>query len=162
MATISYDKMEGSIWYNGEMLPWEDAQAHVLTHGLHYASSVFEGERVYEGEIFKLAEHTDRLINSSTRSDLNASNLSFIFFSKSKRLTATVLSLATSVFSDFESFANVLALAFASNSSPCSSLTYSCRSLRFFSIAFRFSTALVTSSRRLIFPLKINVSSSSI
>ncbi|MEE1555391.1 MAG: branched-chain amino acid aminotransferase, partial [Alphaproteobacteria bacterium] len=65
MASISYDKLEGSIWYNGEMIPWENAQAHVLTHGLHYASSVFEGERVYSGEIFKLEEHTDRLLNSA-------------------------------------------------------------------------------------------------
>jgi branched-chain amino acid aminotransferase len=46
-------------------MPWEDAQVHVLTHGLHYASSVFEGERVYEGEIFKLEEHTERLLNSA-------------------------------------------------------------------------------------------------
>ncbi|MDP7547704.1 MAG: branched-chain amino acid aminotransferase [Alphaproteobacteria bacterium] len=65
MATISYDKLEGSIWYNGNLMPWEDAQVHVLTHGLHYASSVFEGERVYEGEIFKLEEHTERLLNSA-------------------------------------------------------------------------------------------------
>ena len=69
MATISYDKMEGSIWYNGVMVPWEQAQAHVLTHGLHYASSVFEGERVYDGEIFKLQEHTERLINSAETLD---------------------------------------------------------------------------------------------
>ncbi|NQV58049.1 MAG: aminotransferase class IV, partial [Alphaproteobacteria bacterium] len=65
MATISYDKLEGNIWYNGKMVPWEDAQVHVLTHGLHYASAVFEGERVYGGEIFKLGEHTDRLLNSA-------------------------------------------------------------------------------------------------
>jgi len=69
MATISYDKMEGSIWYNGHMVAWEQAQAHVLTHGLHYASSVFEGERVYDGEIFKLQEHTERLINSAETLD---------------------------------------------------------------------------------------------
>jgi len=65
MATIAYDKLEGSIWYNGKMMPWEEAQIHVLSHGLHYASAVFEGERVYGGEIFKLAEHTDRLLNSA-------------------------------------------------------------------------------------------------
>ena len=69
MATISYDKMEGSIWYNGDMVPWEQAQAHVLTHGLHYASSVFEGERVYDREIFKLQEHTERLIKSAETLD---------------------------------------------------------------------------------------------
>ena len=65
MATISYDKLDGNIWYNGEMIPWEKAQVHVLTHGLHYASSVFEGERVYEGEIFKLEAHTERLLKSA-------------------------------------------------------------------------------------------------
>ena len=61
--------MEGSIWYNGHMVAWEQAQAHVLTHGLHYASSVFEGERVYDGKIFKLQEHTERLINSAETLD---------------------------------------------------------------------------------------------
>ena len=66
---IAYDKMEGSIWYNGDMVPWEQAQAHVLTHGLHYASSVFEGERVYDGEIFKLQEHTERLVKSAETLD---------------------------------------------------------------------------------------------
>ena len=65
MATMSYDELDGSIWYNGEMAPWREAKAHVLTHGLHYASSVFEGERVYDGEIFKLTEHTRRLHNSA-------------------------------------------------------------------------------------------------
>ncbi|MBT4045815.1 MAG: branched-chain amino acid aminotransferase [Rhodospirillaceae bacterium] len=69
MAEISYDKLDGTIWYNGKMVPWENAQVHVLTHGLHYASSVFEGERVYSGEIFKLEEHTERLINSATLLD---------------------------------------------------------------------------------------------
>ncbi len=65
MVTMSYDELDGSIWYNGEMAPWREAKAHVLTHGLHYASSVFEGERVYDGEIFKLTEHTRRLHNSA-------------------------------------------------------------------------------------------------
>ena len=69
MAEISYDKLDGTIWYNGKMVPWENAQVHVLTHGLHYASSVFEGERVCSGEIFKLEEHTERLINSATLLD---------------------------------------------------------------------------------------------
>jgi branched-chain amino acid aminotransferase len=65
MATISYDKLDGQIWYNGEFVAWEDAKVHTLTHGLHYASAVFEGQRVYEGEIFKLEEHTARLFNSA-------------------------------------------------------------------------------------------------
>src|SRR5690606_16147946 len=54
MATVPMDQREGWIWYNGEMVPWKDATIHVLTHGLHYASSVFEGQRAYGGEVFKL------------------------------------------------------------------------------------------------------------
>ena len=65
MAGVPYDQMSGQIWYNGEFVDWEDAKVHVLTHGLHYASSVFEGERAYEGKIFKLEEHTDRLFFSA-------------------------------------------------------------------------------------------------
>jgi branched-chain amino acid aminotransferase len=65
MPAPSFDQMDGQIWYNGKFVPWADAQLHVLTHGLHYASSVFEGERAYGGEIFKLREHTERLFNSS-------------------------------------------------------------------------------------------------
>ena len=60
-STVPYDKREGVIWMNGEMVNWPDANLHVLTHGLHYASCVFEGERVYGREIFKLTEHTERL-----------------------------------------------------------------------------------------------------
>jgi branched-chain amino acid aminotransferase len=65
MAGVSFDQLEGEIWFNGEFVKWADAKVHVLTHGLHYASSVFEGERAYEGQIFKLQEHTDRLIFSA-------------------------------------------------------------------------------------------------
>ena len=60
-----FDKREGHIWYDGEFVPWEDARLHVLSHGLHYASAVFEGERAYGGEIFKLDEHTRRLHESA-------------------------------------------------------------------------------------------------
>jgi branched-chain amino acid aminotransferase len=65
MAGLPMDQRDGWIWYNGEMVPWKDATLHVLTHGLHYASSVFEGQRAYGGEIFKLREHTERLIRSA-------------------------------------------------------------------------------------------------
>ena len=65
MAAQSYDSLEGVIWYDGKLVPWADANVHVLTHGLHYASSVFEGQRAYSGKIFKLEDHTDRLINSA-------------------------------------------------------------------------------------------------
>jgi branched-chain amino acid aminotransferase len=61
MAGVPFDQMDGLIWFNGEFVDWADAKLHVLTHGLHYASSVFEGERAYGGEIFKLTEHTQRL-----------------------------------------------------------------------------------------------------
>ena len=64
MALAPFDDRDGVIWMDGALVPWRDAKLHVLTHGLHYASGVFEGERSYSGHIFKLREHTDRLINS--------------------------------------------------------------------------------------------------
>ena len=66
MSGPSFDDRDGHIWYNGEMIAWRQANVHVLSHALHYASSVFEGERAYEGEIFKLTEHSERLIASAT------------------------------------------------------------------------------------------------
>ena len=65
MVSEGFHNRDGLIWYDGEMLDWRDANLHLLTHALHYASSVFEGERVYSGNIFKLREHSDRLINSA-------------------------------------------------------------------------------------------------
>ena len=65
MPSEGFHDRDGLIWYDGEMVEWRDANLHMLTHALHYASSVFEGERVYAGNIFKLREHTDRLINSA-------------------------------------------------------------------------------------------------
>nr|WP_321460315.1 branched-chain amino acid aminotransferase [uncultured Cohaesibacter sp.] len=65
MADLAFDQREGRIWYNGEYVDWKDAKVHVLTHGLHYGSTVFEGVRAYGGEIFKLKEHTVRLIASA-------------------------------------------------------------------------------------------------
>ncbi|SNZ20867.1 branched-chain amino acid aminotransferase [Cohaesibacter gelatinilyticus] len=65
MAGPSFDQREGHIWYNGEYVDWKDAKLHVLSHGLHYASSVFEGVRAYGGKIFKLEEHTERLYKSA-------------------------------------------------------------------------------------------------
>ena len=67
METIPYDKRSGKIWLNGKNVNWSEAKVHVLSHGLHYASSVFEGVRVYDGEVFKLKEHTDRLFYSAKR-----------------------------------------------------------------------------------------------
>lgn len=65
MATAAFDDRDGFIWMNGSLRPWREANVHVLTHALHYASCVFEGERVYGGTIFKLREHTERLFNSA-------------------------------------------------------------------------------------------------
>ena len=64
-APVSMADRDGWIWYDGKLVPWRDAKLHVLTHGLHYASAVFEGERAYSGNIFRLRDHTDRLINSA-------------------------------------------------------------------------------------------------
>jgi branched-chain amino acid aminotransferase len=59
-----YDDRDGWIWFDGELVPWREANVHILTHALHYASSVFEGQRAYGGEIFKLTEHSERLRKS--------------------------------------------------------------------------------------------------
>jgi branched-chain amino acid aminotransferase len=65
MSLVPYDDRDGFIWMDGAMAPWRDAKVHVLTHALHYASCVFEGERVYDGRIFKLTEHSERLATSA-------------------------------------------------------------------------------------------------
>jgi len=67
MEIIPFDKRIGFIWYNGEFVEWQNATTHVLNHGLHYASCVFEGLRVYGEKIFKLEQHTDRLFHSAER-----------------------------------------------------------------------------------------------
>lgn len=64
MSLVPFDKREGHIWFDGNIIPWQDANIHVLSHGLHYGSCVFEGERAYEGNVFKLREHSERLIRS--------------------------------------------------------------------------------------------------
>jgi branched-chain amino acid aminotransferase len=64
-----FDQREGIIWYDGKLVPWSDATLHVLSHGLHYASAVFEGERAYGGEIFKITEHSERLRYSAQMLD---------------------------------------------------------------------------------------------
>ncbi len=65
MALVPFDDRDGVIWMDGSLVPWRNAKLHVLSHGLHYASGVFEGERAYSGNIFKLREHTERLIGSA-------------------------------------------------------------------------------------------------
>jgi branched-chain amino acid aminotransferase len=61
----NYDDRDGWIWFDGTLVPWREANVHVLTHALHYASSVFEGQKAYGGEIFKLSEHSARLRRSA-------------------------------------------------------------------------------------------------
>jgi branched-chain amino acid aminotransferase len=65
MSALPFDQRDGYIWLDGAIVPWTEAKLHVLTHGLHYGSSVFEGERAYEGEIFKSSEHSQRLRRSA-------------------------------------------------------------------------------------------------
>ncbi|MCH7543404.1 MAG: branched-chain amino acid aminotransferase [Proteobacteria bacterium] len=65
MSLMPFDDRDGVIWFDGNMVPWRDAKVHVLSHGLHYASCVFEGERVYGRRIFKLTEHSQRLAHSA-------------------------------------------------------------------------------------------------
>jgi branched-chain amino acid aminotransferase len=65
MALVPFDDRDGMIWWDGALVPWRDARLHVLSHGLHYASAVFEGERAYNGHIFRLRDHTERLIQSA-------------------------------------------------------------------------------------------------
>ena len=65
MTILPFDDRDGWIWFDGKLVPWRDAKVHVLTHGLHYASCVFEGERAYNGKIFKCREHSERLHTSA-------------------------------------------------------------------------------------------------
>lgn len=81
---LPFDDRDGWIWLDGRFVPWRDAKLHVLTHALHYGSAVFEGERMYDGRIFALEEHTDRLFNSAnildfeipfTKQEINAASV---------------------------------------------------------------------------------------
>ncbi len=65
MSIIPFDDRDGEIWFNGKLVPWREASIHVLSHGLHYGSCVFEGERVYNGKVFKMHEHSERLAHSA-------------------------------------------------------------------------------------------------
>ncbi len=67
----SYEDRDGKIWLDGKLVEWRDAQVHILTHAMHYASSVFEGERAYNGKIFKSREHSERLLTSGKLIDFD-------------------------------------------------------------------------------------------
>ena len=69
--TAPYHDRDGFIWYDGKLVPWREANLHVLSHGLHYASAVFEGERAYDGVIFELTQHTQRLVEGATTLDFH-------------------------------------------------------------------------------------------
>ena len=70
MEQLPFDKRSGKIWFNNELVEWQDARVHVISHGMHYASLVFEGLRVYNKKIFKLEDHTKRLFHSAKRLDI--------------------------------------------------------------------------------------------
>ena len=70
MQQLPFDKRSGKIWFNNELCEWQDARVHIISHGMHYASLVFEGLRVYNTKIFKLEEHIDRLFNSARILDM--------------------------------------------------------------------------------------------
>ncbi|MDB5419815.1 MAG: branched-chain amino acid aminotransferase [Phenylobacterium sp.] len=70
MTLVPFDDRDGWIWLDGQFVAWREAKVHVLTHGLHYASAVFEGERMYGGEIFELTAHTERLFKSAEILDM--------------------------------------------------------------------------------------------
>ena len=65
MIEKAYHDRDGHIWMDGEFVDWRDAKVHLLTHSLHYGSAVFEGNRAYDGRIFRLADHSQRLLNSA-------------------------------------------------------------------------------------------------
>ena len=82
----AYDDRDGVIWMDGEMTPWREAKVHILTHALHYASSVFEGERAYNGKIFKSREHSERLLASGRKCSTRSTRASTgITVTKTKR-----------------------------------------------------------------------------
>lgn len=70
MQQLPFDKRSGKIWFNNELCEWQDARVHIISHGMHYASLVFEGLRVYNTKIFKLEEHIERLFNSARILDM--------------------------------------------------------------------------------------------
>ncbi|HYV89986.1 MAG TPA: aminotransferase class IV, partial [Candidatus Polarisedimenticolia bacterium] len=65
MSVQPFDDRNGVIWFDGKLVDWRDAKVHILTHAMHYASAVFEGERVYEGKVFRLTDHSQRLLRSA-------------------------------------------------------------------------------------------------
>ena len=95
MNIVPFDDRDGYIWMNGEMTPWRKCKSHVITHGLHYASLVFEGERAYNGRVFKSKDHAERLFNAAKTMDMEIPfTIDEILKAKDDLLTANKLSLA--------------------------------------------------------------------
>jgi len=92
IPTAPFDDRDGFIWFDGKLVPWREAKIHVLTHGLHYGSCVFEGERAYEGRIFKIDAHSDRLVESARLLDFTIP-YSSAEISKAKRETLVAMKL---------------------------------------------------------------------
>ena len=89
----SFDNRDGKIWLNGKLIDWKNANIHVLNHGLHYASSVFEGERAYKGKVFKSREHTERLFEAAKTMDMVIPyDIDEILFAKNELLNSNNLS----------------------------------------------------------------------
>ncbi|MBF91955.1 MAG: branched-chain amino acid aminotransferase [Rickettsiales bacterium] len=87
MQIVPFDKRDGLIWINGSYVKWKDANVHVLNHGLHYGSCVFEGIRIYDGKVFKLKEHIDRLYKSAKILDLTIPYTKKIIIDKTIEIT---------------------------------------------------------------------------
>jgi branched-chain amino acid aminotransferase len=94
LVSLSFDNRDGYVWHNGNLVEWKDASVHVLNHGLHYASCVFEGERAYQGRIFESEKHTDRLFISAQSLDMK------IPFTKKEILEAKDILLKQNSLSD--------------------------------------------------------------
>ena len=92
IPTAPFDDRDGSIWFDGKLVPWREAKIHVLTHGLHYGSCVFEGERSYGGQIFKIDQHTNRLFESAKLLDFEIP-FSREAITKAKRETLAAMAL---------------------------------------------------------------------
>ena len=94
MSKRDVDRQAGHIWHDGRLAPWREVQVHVLSHSLHYGSAVFEGERVYDGRVFKLSAHTERLIASAAHvgtASMNVPVTPFETFATERRATRFVM-----------------------------------------------------------------------
>ena len=92
IPAASFDDRDGFIWFDGKLVPWREAKIHVLTHGLHYGSCVFEGERAYDGQIFSCEAHSRRLVDSGKLLDFTIP-YSVAEISRAKRETLAAMKM---------------------------------------------------------------------